>query len=47
MAENPNFRPGHRYSILGVEMEATSRWVRLGLPIASGLIAALGLLLLS
>ncbi len=47
MAESPNFRPGHRYSVLGVEMEVTSRLVRWGLPTAAGLIAVLGLWILS
>ena len=47
MAESPNFRPGHRYSILGVDMEVTSRWVRWGLPAMAGLIAALVLWALS
>ena len=48
MAENPNFRPGHKYSILGIEMADTRRWVRWGLPVAAGLTAAMvGLLILS
>ena len=41
MIENPNFRPGHRFSILGIEIADTSRWIRWGLPTAAGLIAAL------
>ncbi len=47
MAESPNFRPGHRYSFLGIDMEVTSRWFRWGLPAAAGLIAVLGLWILS
>ena len=41
MAENPNFKPGHKYSILGIEMADTRRWVRWGLPVAAGLTAAM------
>ncbi len=48
VAENPNFKPGHKYSILGIEMADTRRWVRWGLPVAAGLTAAMvGLLILS
>ncbi len=39
MIENPNFRPGHRFSILGIEMADPSRWLRWGLPFASGIVA--------
>ena len=48
MAENLNFRPGQKYSFLGIAMADSSRWLRWGLPTAAGLLAALvGLLLLS
>lgn len=46
-AEESTFAPGKKYSLLGVSHTTSNPWIRWGLPLASGLIGALILWLIS
>lgn len=46
MAESPDakpssFSPGKKFPLLGINLQTTNRWVRWGLPIATGLVGVL------
>lgn len=38
--DQPSFEPGKNLPLLGMDMKTSSRWVRWGLPVATGLVVA-------
>jgi hypothetical protein len=41
--DQSTFKPGKKLPLLGMDMQTSSRWVRWGLPVATGLAIAVAL----